>query len=99
MNGEVDNGNDEIDVDDKVDTIGELEDTVVLTEDAADSDCEDDDSVEIGIEKLVAKIESGEGDADAHRKEIHRRLEDLEEARREALDLDSTFNFNLDDDL
>ena len=99
MNGGVGNDNDEKDIDDDVDSIGDSEDTVVLSEDAADIDSVDDDSAEINIEKLVAKIESGEGDADAHRKEIHRRLEELAEQRRVERELDSTFNFNLDDDV
>jgi hypothetical protein len=35
----------------------------------------------------------------ARKREIRRRLEELEEMRRSSEDLDSTFNFNLDDDL
>jgi hypothetical protein len=34
----------------------------------------------------------------ARRREIRRRLEELEEMRRASRDLDSTFNFDLDDD-
>ena len=76
------------------------EDTVVLSDDVLDlEDVDDDVSAEINIERLVAKIEAGDGDSVAHRKEIHRRLNELEEQRREAIELDSTFNFNLDDEL
>jgi len=99
MNGQSGNGEIEIDVDDDIEVSGESEDTVVLSDDAVDIDDDEDFSAEIRIEELVAKIESGDGDAVAHRKEIRRRLEDLEERRREALENDSTFNFNLDDEL
>ena len=58
---------------DKVRHVGEpvvliIANSRYIAEDAADIDSVDDDSAEINIEKLVAKIESGEGDADAHRK-------------------------------
>ena len=39
------------------------------------------------------------GDDLKRRREIRRRLEEIREARESARDLDSTFNFNLDDDL
>ncbi len=58
-----------------------------------------DISVEINVEELVAKIEAGDGDAEEKKKEIHRRMEALNEQRKAEKDIDSTFNFNLDDDL
>ena len=74
------------------------EDTIVL-----DGDLEDDNigdiSVEINVEELVAKIEDSDSDDVAHKRDVRRRLDELEERRREHDDLDSTFNFNLDDDL
>ncbi|MDH3372227.1 MAG: hypothetical protein OER22_01185 [Gammaproteobacteria bacterium] len=94
MNGELDNGDKDNDVEDDF----ELEDTVVLT-DVIDVDNVGDISVEINVEELIAKIEAGEGDAEQHRKEIRRRLDELEEQRRIEKELESTFNFNLDDDL
>jgi len=58
-----------------------------------------DISIEINVEELVAKIEDTDGDEAAKKKEIHRRMEALNEQRQEDDELDSTFNFNLDDDL
>jgi hypothetical protein len=97
MNGEVGNGKEDNDVDD-VEVTEESEDTIVL-EDVSDIGNVGDISVEINVEELVAKIEAGEGDDAEHKKEIHRRLEELNEERRVEEELDSTFNFNLDDDL
>lgn len=99
MNGEAGQGNDEKDVDDKVDTIGESEDTIVLSDDAADIDTVGDFTAELDIEKLVEKIESGEADGEAKEKEVHRRLEEVNEQRQVDEELDSTYNFNLDEDL
>ena len=84
-----------------------------LDDDLEDDDLEDDDdvediddednvgdiSVEINVEELVAKLEATDSDDVARKREIRRRLEELEELRRDNKDLDSTFNFNLDDDL
>jgi len=94
------NGEKEVFDDDDIEVNAAPEDTVVLSDDVLDLDDVDEDlSAEINIERLVAKIEAGDGDAVAHRREIHRRLNELEERRREAIELDSTFNFNLDDEL
>jgi len=72
-----------------------MTETVVLTE--VDDDTLGDTSIEISIEKLVEKLEASDED-DVHRKaEIRRRLEDLREQREK--ELDSTFNFNLDDEV
>jgi hypothetical protein len=63
-----------------------------------DDDNIGDISVEINVEELVAKLEATNRDDVAHKREIRRRLEELEEMRRASKDLDSTFNFDLDDD-
>ena len=79
----------------------EVEDSVEdLSADAFDVDENVGDiSVEINVEELVAKIEaSGEGGGD-HERDIRKRLGELEEQRRDAESLDSTYNINLDDDL
>ena len=93
MNGE------ESDVKDVPDEDGledQLTETVVIVEDDADDD-DVDLSVELNVEKLVAKLEAVD-EEDVHRKaEIRRRLEELNEQREQ--ELDSTFNFNLDDDI
>ena len=97
MNGEIGSGRPDDDVDDDIETADDA-DTIVMSEDI-DIDNVGDISVEINVEELVAKIESGEGDAEEHKKEIHRRLEEIEEKRRIERELDSTYNFNLDDEL
>jgi len=86
MNGEV--------IDDKeVDDVAEDVDP-----DVDDIDNVGDISVEINVDELVAKIEADDDD-DSRKKEIHRRMEELNEQRKAEKDIDSTFNFNLDDDL
>jgi hypothetical protein len=98
MNGEVGNNEEESDVDDVESNAGS-EDTVVLSEDVIDIDDDSDVSAEINIEQLVAKIESGDENDAQHRKEVHRRLEELAEQRRIEKELENTFDFSLDDDL
>ena len=56
-------------------------------------------SVEINVDELVAKIEADDDDDASGKKEVHRRMEELNEQRKVEEDVDSTFNFNLDDDL
>ena len=68
-------------------------------EDMDENDNVGDISVEINVEELVAKFEATDSDDVARRREIRRRLEELEEMRRASKDLDSTFNFDLDDEL
>ena len=68
-------------------------------EDMDDDDNVGDISVEINVEELVAKLEATDSDDVARKREIRRRLDELEEMRRTNEDLDSTFNFNLDDEL
>jgi hypothetical protein len=98
MNGEIGNGKQEYAVEDDLESTEESDD-LVLSDDIVDDDNVGDISVEINVEELVAKIEAGDGDDADHKKEIHRRLEEIEEQRRVEAELDSTFNFNLDDDL
>ena len=98
MNGEFDNGEKQRDVEADVEFGEQSEDTIV-SEDITDIDNVGDISVEINVEELVAKIEADEDDAAEHQKEIRRRLDELEEQRKAEAELDSTYNFNLDDDL
>lgn len=92
MNGDKD------DVDDIVEdelSEEEISEADVLAE--VDDDNVGDLSVELNVQELVAKLEEAD-DEDTHRRaEIRRRLEELREQREE--ELDSTFNFNLDDDI
>ena len=85
---------------------GENIDNEELDDVAEDIEIDDDDidnvgdiSVEINVDELVAKIEADDDDDDARKKEVHRRMEELNEQRKANKDIDSTFNFNLDDDL
>lgn len=86
MNGENGKNEDDFDFDDDIES-PDPADTIVMS----------DDSVELDVEELMADVDVE--DASAHRKEVHRRLEELEERRREQRELDSTYNFNLDDEL
>ena len=100
MNGDIENGDKENAVDeDELELVDSSEETIVLSEDAADIDTVGDFTGEIAVEKLVAKIESGAVDAEENEKEVHRRIEELNEQRIVDEELDSTFNFNLDDDV
>lgn len=97
MNGEIDN----IDDDDYEDDDESSDDDVALSEDD-DGELTDnvgDISVEINVEDIIMRMEAKAGDDLKRRREIRRRLEEIREARESARDLDSTFNFNLDDDL
>ena len=86
----------------------EVDDDEVEDEDSDDVYVEDDDesednvgdiSVEINVDELVAKLESTDSDDIVRRREIRRRLEELREMREAEKDIDSTYNFNLDDDV
>lgn len=73
------------------------EETVVLPE-TEDSDNVGDVSVEINVEELVAELEASQGD-DAHRKkEIRRRLEDIQEQKEASHEIGDTFNIDLNED-
>ena len=98
MNGEVDSGGKDNVIEDDIEFADSSEDTIAF-DDAVDVDNVGDISVEINVEELVAKIEAGEGDSAEHQKEIRRRLDELEEQRRAEQELESTYNFNLDDDV
>ena len=99
MNGESGNSEKDVEVEEEVDSFQSPEETVVMSEDAAELDDVGDISAEINVEKLVAKVESGDIDAAQDKKEVKRRLEEIEERKREEEELDSTYNFNLDDEL
>lgn len=97
MNSEVGNAKTESDVDDDVEFAASPDDTVVITEDVDDLDAAIDTTAELNVDELVKKLDK---DASAdHKKEVRRRLEELEEQRREAEELESTYNFNLDEEV
>ncbi len=73
------------------------EETVVLPE-TENSDNVGDVSVEINVEELVAEIEASQGD-DAHKKkEIRRRLEEIQEQKQASDKIGDTFNIDLNED-
>ena len=74
-----------------------LDDSDSLDKDIPDVDNIGDLSVEINVEELVAKIESEDPEDDAEKHEIRKKLEAIEEKR--SKELDSTYNFDLDDDV
>ena len=91
---------DDIDDDeDDLDDEPESEDTVVIaTDDDDDNDNVGDLSVELNIEDLVAKLEATDSEDVARQRQIKRRLEELRDERESMKDIDSTYNFNFDDD-
>ena len=92
MNGTDIEENDVLDDDSADETLAE---TVVLSDDPDDV-VTGDTTIEMDIENLVAKLEASDSE-DVHRRaEIRRKLEDLREQREQ--ELDSTFNFNMDED-
>ena len=54
---------------------------------------------EVNVEELVAKLESTPKDDLDQQRQIRRRLDELRDEQDALKDLDSTYNFNLDDDL
>jgi hypothetical protein len=98
MHGDIGNGRFEDDIDDDVDSSDDSDDLMLSDDGDDDDDNIGDMSIEINVEELVAKIERGEGDVAAHKREVRRRLEEIEEQRRAARELDSTYNFNFDDE-
>lgn len=82
-----------------VDVEDEVLDEDVAIEEIADVDNVGDISVEINVEELVAKLEATDDDDLDRKREIHKRLEELSDRRKDSEDIDSTYNFNLDDEL
>jgi hypothetical protein len=63
-------------------------------DDGSDTDNVGDLSVELNVEELMAQLESAKSDDIARKKEIRRRLEEIQERR----SLDDTYSFDLYDD-
>ena len=97
MIGDVGSTQERKEVDDDVEE--EASEDTLVSEDNEDDDNIGDISVEINVEELVAKIEASGSDDASRKREIRRRLEDLQERRSNNEDLDSTYDFDLDDDL
>ena len=88
---------DDTDLDDTEDELLNEEDDEVSEDEMPDIGGDTLIDVSGEVEKLVAKIGDGHTDEAAHKREVRRRLEELAEKRSE--DLDSTFNFDLDEDI
>ncbi len=87
--------------DDHKDTLEEPLAEVEVAEADVLAEVEDDNvgdlSVELNVEELVAKIEEEEAE-EAHQKaELRRKLEKMQEQH--DAEMDSTYNFNLDEDV
>lgn len=107
MTGDIDDDDPDLDetVDDTLDD-DDLDDD--LDDDSLDGDSDDDDAPDFGgdtlvdiageldVDDLVAKLDATDPNEIARRRAVRRRLEELREQRMQ--DLDSTFDFNLDDD-
>jgi len=92
MNGEKD---DRKDMPEELPAEEEVAEADVLAE--VEDDNVGDLSVELNVEELVAKIEEDDAE-EVHRKaELRRKLEKVQE-QHEA-EMDSTYNFNLDEDV
>ena len=73
------------------------EETVVLPE-TVNSDNVGDVSVEINVEELVAEIEASQDDDAVQKKEIRRRLEEIQEQKKASQEIGDTFNIDLNED-
>ncbi|MEL7185957.1 MAG: hypothetical protein AAFN50_05915 [Pseudomonadota bacterium] len=89
-----DTENDELDdeLDDDVETDEIADDDGLIVEGAHEATVVDAD-----VESLVAKIDNTDEEEAARKRALRRRLEEAREARES--DLDSTFNFNIDEEL
>ncbi len=97
----VEEGKSKVTDDDDYDVDDASEDTIVIDDDDDDEDNDNvgDLSVELNVEELVAKLEATDSDDLQRRRQIRRRLEELRDLREAEKELDSTYNFNLDDEL
>jgi hypothetical protein len=97
VNGEVGEQEKVVEVDDDIISDEFSAETVVLV-DVADDDVSDF-SAELDVSQMVAKLEATDGADIEQKREIHRRLEDIQDQRETEKNIDSTFNFNIDEDV
>ena len=80
-------------IDDEEDDVIESDDDIVVDDD------DDDDVIdltgEVNVESLVAKLDAAPKDDLERKRQIRKRLEELREAREE---LESTYNFDINDE-
>ena len=99
MIGETGNGKDQDDIDDEKDFAASPDDTIVIATDDDEVDNIGDLSVELNVEELVAKLEATSADDVSRQREIRRRIDEARERRDAEKNIDSTYNFNLDEDV
>jgi len=100
MNGETEIGKGSDEVDDNVQSSDVPEDTVVIeTNDDDFVDNVGDLSVELNVEELVAKLEATDSEDLGRQREISRRLQEMRDKCESDANLESTYNFNLDEDI
>ncbi len=92
MNTEKSDGSNDVD---EVDDVEDDED-VVVSDDGEDVS---DLTGEVNVEELVAKLESTPKDDLDRQRQIRHRLDELREEQEALKNIDSTYNFNLDEDL
>lgn len=100
MTGTMSNERDPEDIEEELES-EEEDDTVKVRRSGEDED-EDEDvgdmTAEVNIEELVSKLDATDDDDIARRRAIKRRIEELRELRDAERDLDSTYNFDFEDD-
>lgn len=91
--------------DESLDEDGSFEDDdTIVIDDQPDDDSDDtsdnvgDVSVEINVEALIAEVESEQGNEASRAKEIHRRLEELQERRETAKNIADPYDGDSDED-
>ncbi len=67
--------------------------------DIEDDAVDDVQTLELNIEALVKKLDKTPEDDVDHQRRVRKRLEELREKRDAMREIDSTYNFNLDDEL
>ena len=92
MNGEKDDQKDTLEDSPAEEEIAEADELEDLEDDNVG-----DLSVELNVEELVAKIEADDPEEVHKKAELRRKLEKMQEQH--DAEMDSTYNFNLDDDI
>lgn len=88
---------DDLDLDEEEPDDTDGDDTVVFSN-AKATDNVGDVSVEINVEELIAELEASQDSAAARKKEVRRRLEEIQEQREAMRELEDTFTFDFKDD-
>jgi hypothetical protein len=101
MTGQMNSERDPEEVEEELESEDE-DDTLKVRRSGEDEDDEvdavSDMSAEINIEELVSKLDATDDDDIARRRAIKRRIEELRELRDAERDLESTYNFDFEDD-